>query len=98
MTLHYLYLLSIILLRYYHPEDPGYVNIYISGYQNTTIQYLLPWEDISREIQLEESNNWTWSISIRLNREKEDACNGKAIRMTSSEEINIQVCYLKKFW
>ncbi|KAK2140989.1 hypothetical protein LSH36_1189g00083 [Paralvinella palmiformis] len=84
MTLHYLYLLSIILLRYYHPEDPGYVNIYISGYQNTTIQYLLPWEDISREIQLEESNNWTWSISIRLNREKEDACNGyTAIPLTN---------------
>ena len=79
-------------MRYYHPEDSGHVNIYISGYEDTLIDYTLPWEEETRRISLNEANNRRWTASFQLTADQEDACLSKAIRVKASKEVTIQVC------
>ena len=93
MALSYVYLLAVMSMNYYHPEDPGHVNVYISGYEDTTIEYFLPWDTYPSNVYLDESNDRTWETTMYLSVDDQAAAVAKGIRVASSHPITIQVCH-----
>ena len=78
-------------MNYYHPEDPGYVNVCISGYEDTTIEYWLPWDTYPSNGYLDDSRQW--QLTVYLDTIDQIGEEAKEIRVMSSHPITIQVCH-----
>ena len=92
MALPYVYLLAVMNMNYYHPEDSGHVNVYFSGYEDTILEYWLPWDTDSSNGYLDEHNNRKWDMTVYLDINDQIGEAAKGIRVTSSHPITIQVC------